>query len=99
MPEYQRKLAELVPPEPISEILRTVKLALGENPYVFGPSILVDAFETVTNIRSVRTRIYLGETGIAPPLVILFGIQEDEKKVFLLDIAQRSGFGLDQADF
>ena len=92
--ECRQKLESLAPPEPLNEGLAIVLNDLGNNPFAFDLVEIVDDEGKKTRIRFIKTDLFVSETGVVPPLILFFGINESRKQVYIVDVEKRSGFGL-----
>lgn len=94
-----QKLEKLAPSESINEALAILLSDIGSDPHAFKKVEVVDDRGEVSKIRFVKTELFLGETGFVPPMVLFFGIVESRKQVYIVDVKQQSGFGLNQESF
>ena len=103
MPDYQvgfteeckRKLERLASPEALDEVLATVLRDLGNDPYAFKSTLVINELGERKTSRFVKTEFFVSEVGVVQPLTLFFGIIESRKQVLILDLLPSSGFGMD----
>jgi hypothetical protein len=89
----RQRLAEIESLDHIDEALAGIYRLLAQNPYAFG------FVPPLAEMRFVKTRLYVGDDFVIPPLTLFFKIYEDDQIVKILDVYPQKGFGDVDEDF
>lgn len=71
----------------VHEAFEAVKMALSKNPYAFKSCL------PLAELRYAKTKLYVRNNCVVPPMIFYFKIVEDDKLVRVFSVEQDSGFG------